>query len=69
MDFHNGHFTTTEDVFSELCEDMAGFCLACGEQYGDSIEPDARGVECESCNKKRVYGAEELLLMGRISFE
>lgn len=38
-----------------------GICTACGfEQEG--VEPDARGYECESCGKRKVYGAEELML-------
>jgi hypothetical protein len=40
-----------------------GFCLACGQtQFG--VEPDARAYICESCGKNRVYGLEELLIMG-----
>ena len=43
-------------------QDGTGFCLACGaEAYG--VEPDARRYECEECGAKKVYGAEELLLM------
>ena len=43
-------------------DDNLGFCIACGEEaYG--VEPDARRYECESCGKKKVYGAEELLIM------
>jgi hypothetical protein len=48
----------------EACtaDDNRGFCLACGEEaYG--VEPDARKYECESCGAKKVYGAEELLIM------
>jgi hypothetical protein len=45
----------------ESGEDM-GFCLACGaEAYG--VEPDARRYECESCGERKVYAAEELLMM------
>ena len=40
-----------------------GYCLACAEKaYG--VEPDARKYNCESCNMPKVYGAEELLMMG-----
>jgi hypothetical protein len=39
----------------------AGFCLSCGEQ-ADGCEPDARNYECESCGKRSVFGAEEILL-------
>jgi hypothetical protein len=45
--------------------DSVGFCVACGEEaYG--VEPDARGYECESCGKHKVFGAEELVLMGLV---
>jgi Zn finger protein HypA/HybF involved in hydrogenase expression len=40
-----------------------GFCLSCAEVV-DSIEPDARATDCPSCAAAKVYGAEELLLMG-----
>ena len=40
-----------------------GFCLACGEQ-ADGCEPDAREYLCESCGEYKVYGAEEVLMMG-----
>ena len=47
----------------ESSEEYVGFCLACGEtQYG--VEPDARQYWCESCGARKVYGAEELGLMG-----
>jgi len=48
---------------SEIRDYDMGFCLACGsEAYG--VEPDARQYTCESCQAKKVYGLEELLLMG-----
>ena len=43
-----------------------GYCLVCGEQRG-GCEPDAREYYCEVCETPTVYGAQELLLMGRIS--
>lgn len=73
-----GVFTGMEDNMSKITgklpnpnrlmemiesDENAGFCLACGEE-ADSIEPDAREYECESCGESKVYGAEELLLMG-----
>lgn len=43
-------------------DDNIGFCLACGEEaYG--VEPDARRYECECCGERKVYGAEEVLMM------
>lgn len=42
-----------------------GFCLGCGsEAY--NVEPDAQKYTCESCGAHRVYGAEELVLMGLV---
>ena len=58
---------TIDDVMA-ACEedDNVGFCIACGEEhYG--IEPDARKYECESCGKRAVYGAEEILISGLYS--
>jgi len=56
--------TLTLDQIMEACEEgNTGFCLACGAQaYG--VEPDARRYTCEECGAKKVYGAEELLIMG-----
>ncbi len=50
-----------EDAMSSL--DNPGVCLACGED-ADGCEPDARRYPCESCGKRQVYGAEEILMMG-----
>jgi hypothetical protein len=43
----------------------AGFCLACGEEQ-DGCEPDARQYECDLCGERKVYGIEELLMMGLV---
>lgn len=40
-----------------------GLCLACGK-YQVGVEPDIRKGECESCGMLKVYGGEELALMG-----
>jgi Zn finger protein HypA/HybF involved in hydrogenase expression len=44
-------------------DEYDGYCLACGKSQG-GCEPDARKYVCESCGAAKVYGAEELLLMG-----
>jgi hypothetical protein len=44
-------------------DELAGFCIACGEET-DGIEPDARNYHCDACNKPKVFGAPEILLMG-----
>lgn len=59
---------TFADEILEACaaDDCRGFCLACGtEAYG--VEPDARRYRCESCGERRVYGAQELVIMGAAS--
>lgn len=62
------HHTLTADRIMEACQrydeslDNPGFCVACGEE-AEGCEPDARGYECESCGERKVYGAQELLLM------
>ena len=43
-------------------DDNLGFCLACGEEAW-GVEPDARRYPCEVCGEKKVYGAQEILLM------
>ena len=40
-----------------------GFCLACGST-AHGVEPDARRYTCEGCGAAKVYGLEELVLMG-----
>jgi hypothetical protein len=44
-------------------EENAGFCLACGETQ-DCVEPDAERYVCESCGEAKVYGAEQLVILG-----
>lgn len=44
-------------------DNSEGFCLACGATQG-CVEPDARKYTCEACKAPKVYGAEELLMMG-----
>ena len=44
-------------------DNMTGFCLACGNE-SETVEPDARKYTCACCDQPKVYGAEELLLMG-----
>lgn len=56
---------TIEDIESAMFEGN-GFCIACGDE-AYNVEPDARKYECESCGAKKVYGAQELLIMGVVS--
>ena len=54
-----------ESEYLEAREEYYGYCLECGEQRGE-CEPDARGYYCDNCGCNAVYGAEELLIMGRL---
>jgi Zn finger protein HypA/HybF involved in hydrogenase expression len=52
-----------EDVMMAVEEDSCtGFCLNCGAE--GVAEPDARKYTCDECGEKKLFGAEEILLMG-----
>jgi hypothetical protein len=61
------HPMTSHDKI-ELLLDLAmadnneGLCMACGEVQA-GVEPDATKYECECCDEKEVYGAQEGLLI------
>jgi len=48
-----------------LSKNYEGFCLTCGKTQS-GVEPDARRYTCESCGSAKVYGAEQLVLMGLV---
>ena len=61
---------TKNRVFSieeieEADEDQEGFCTACGARR-ECCEPDAREYHCEDCGEDKVYGAQELVIMGLV---
>lgn len=58
-------FATSHDMMDHT----NGACIACGTEVGSGIEPDAREYECEACGERKVYGLEELLLMGYVTIE
>lgn len=59
-------FEMTEVEYLELTNDHLGLCAACGE-VRECCEPDARGYKCDGgCERLAVYGAEELMVRGRI---
>ena len=55
-----------QDVKDAIEDGTMGFCLACGAEGGAAWEPDARRYTCESCGQPKVYGAEELVIMGLV---
>jgi transposase len=57
---------TLEEIEEAIAQD-SGFCLSCGAEAEDAIEPDARKYKCTACGMMEVFGAEELVIMGRVS--
>jgi len=58
----------TEKVFSTACDQYKGFCTTCQKFTRRECEPDAREYDCPRCKRPTVYGAEEALIMGAITF-
>jgi hypothetical protein len=56
-------YKPSQNQLMAAIDNMTGFCLACGNE-SETVEPDARKYTCACCNQPKVYGAEELLLMG-----
>ena len=52
----------------EAVEQQVGFCIACGEPH-ECCEPDAKNYHCAACGQYKVYGAEEIIVMGLIDEE
>lgn len=57
--------TITIEEYEEYDEAGIGVCIACGATR-ECCEPDARNYECEECGERKVFGAGELLFMGRV---
>lgn len=55
----------TEAKYEELCDEDGGFCTYC-ECVTYGVEPDAREYVCDNCGAAKVYGIEELLIMGEV---
>lgn len=55
---------TLEEV-QDLQNDYCGICRNC-QEIADCVEPDASNYFCDSCEKKEVFGIDNLLLMGDI---
>ena len=58
----------SEDEYLRHRDDYDGCCAACGEWTIGGVEPDAQNYECDACGIDQVFGAEQLLLMGKIEF-
>jgi hypothetical protein len=55
----------SEERFSEARDNYSGFCTVCGVENFE-VEPDARNYCCDDCGAYKVFGVEELLIMGEI---
>lgn len=60
--------TCTGEEYRVLRDDMTGWCLACGNEQ-EGVEQDARRYDCEACNAPKVFGLEQLMLMGLIQLK
>jgi hypothetical protein len=56
----------TLEQYQAYGDDYAGFCVECGTFADDGIEPDAREYECDVCGERKVFGLQELLIMGLV---
>jgi hypothetical protein len=59
-------FELSEEEFHEAREQSEGRCIACGCS-ADECEPDACEYTCPECGAAKVYGLEELLVMGLVN--
>lgn len=60
------HCSMTEDLLVDAIESLEylGYCTQCGSEH-DRIEPDTSKEKCEECGTPTLYGAEQLIIMGR----
>lgn len=58
----------TEQEYVEAAEECRGFCTNCREFTNDFAEPDAERYVCEECGRMTVFGAEQALVLGLITF-
>lgn len=55
----------SESEYLDAQDNYIGYCTSCGADHTE-CEPDARKRFCEACHKHTVYGAQELLIAGKI---
>jgi hypothetical protein len=59
-------FEMSEDEYLDLVANDLGLCVSCGSER-DCVEPDAERYPCEECGSRKVYGVEQLMLLGRLA--
>lgn len=55
----------TEEQYRRATDNYLGYCLDCGEE-ASGVEPDAERYKCQICGAMQVFGAEQLLLLGKL---
>ena len=58
----------TEEEYSARYHEDAGVCLACGNFTDSPVKPDAQHYKCGVCGDLKVFGLEEALLVGALTF-
>lgn len=56
----------TLDQIEEADNACEGFCASCGHQQ-PCVEPDAENYECEECGEPEVFGAQQIVLLGKVA--
>lgn len=61
-------FTEAQKLANQILEalerdDGTGICIGCRHEQGQ-CEPRTRALACEACGEHKVYGIQELVLMG-----
>lgn len=54
--------------YAEASESNQGWCTFCKSFTNDFAEPDAQNYTCDVCGNPTVFGAEQALLTGLITF-
>lgn len=57
-----------EDDYLDAVDENSGWCKSCQEFTGQFAEPDAERYDCDSCGNPTLYGAEQALILGLITF-
>jgi hypothetical protein len=54
-------------TYRALCEDYAGYCAHCDDVTTCSgVEPDAEKYTCPECQRLKMMGLEQAVLLGHV---
>ena len=60
-------FQMTDLEYGELSDSLAGVCIYCAT-LAEMADPDSRYCRCADCGRPGVFGIEELLIQGFLTF-